>query len=220
MDRKCCIFCDEIPPERLASTASEVGTKPTANLMNQNNTCAREGPVTRNPFFNYLRYKRSISCSHDVRVFTSEGAKEWKAMTDLEKCPYVMEAHKAPKRYRRRLDTLSGSMSDSRLVNSTMNETKARSMTMNGRSKRGRNLPRKPVKRLITNARHLSLHNATDFGNISTVGRSHSRRANTVKRLNTNAKQMSLHNATDFGNISTVGSSHNRRAKSNNHSMN
>lgn len=175
MDRKCCIFCDEIPADRCASTGEVATAKSAAPMQSPNTTCHREGPVTRNPFLNFMRYKRRTSCAHSIVSMAREAANEWNKMTDMEKCPYVMEAHKAPKRYRRRLDTLlANSMSDSLLANSTMkNETSPRSRTMKSSSmrRRGNNatMMAKPVKRLNASRRKPLYDTIEDFGNMSAI---------------------------------------------------
>lgn len=126
MDRKCCLFCDEARERcdaadaaAAAKTNSTVEQKhtpaPAAAVLtgtpsNTSSRCHRVGPVTRNPFFNYMRHKRETSCSFSIISAAKEAGNEWRKMTAEEKCPFMAQALKVrsrPRRSRRTNMTLS-----------------------------------------------------------------------------------------------------------------
>ncbi|VEN57522.1 unnamed protein product [Callosobruchus maculatus] len=63
--------------------------------------CHRLGPLTRNPFVNYLRWFRKKHCNWKVTRFVIEGAKCWCKMSRGEKLKYFAEACKSRRRRRR-----------------------------------------------------------------------------------------------------------------------
>lgn len=59
--------------------------------------CYREGKLTRNPFFNYLRLYRKEHCGYTIIEIAKYGAKEWNKMSDCEKWPFIVEAYRVQK---------------------------------------------------------------------------------------------------------------------------
>lgn len=101
MNRNCCLFCDEIPADRLAAAANATTTmSKSATASHMDSTCHQAGPQTRNSFFNYMRHKRMHSCAKSIIAMAKEAGAEWRRMTDEEKCPFVMEAMRAPRNRR------------------------------------------------------------------------------------------------------------------------
>ncbi|CAH1376217.1 hypothetical protein MTP99_017586 [Tenebrio molitor] len=62
----------------------------------------RPGKVTRNPFFNYLRWFRKKHCGWNMIKVAVEGAKCWCKMSDQNRRKFYKEACSAPKMRRRR----------------------------------------------------------------------------------------------------------------------
>nr|XP_008197382.1 PREDICTED: protamine [Tribolium castaneum] len=62
----------------------------------------RPGKVTRNPFFNYLRWFRKKHCGWSAVKVAVEGAKCWCRMSDQQRSKFYREACKAPKFKKRR----------------------------------------------------------------------------------------------------------------------
>lgn len=50
--------------------------------------CYREGKVTRNAFFNYLRTLRKQYCGCTIIEIAVQGGKKWKQMSECEKKPF------------------------------------------------------------------------------------------------------------------------------------
>lgn len=63
--------------------------------------CHKQGPVTRNPFFNFLRDYRKKHCGKSVVEIAREGAKEWRSMSEQQKEQYIKSACLAPKTKRK-----------------------------------------------------------------------------------------------------------------------
>uniref|UniRef100_A0A1B0CQQ8 HMG box domain-containing protein n=1 Tax=Lutzomyia longipalpis TaxID=7200 RepID=A0A1B0CQQ8_LUTLO len=63
--------------------------------------CYRSGPITPNPFFNFLRTFRPQHCGKTIIEIAREGAKLWSSMTPLEKEQYYVQARTA-RPYRKR----------------------------------------------------------------------------------------------------------------------
>lgn len=53
--------------------------------------CYREGRITRNPFFNFLRQFRKERCGLTILQIASQGAQQWRAMNICDKCLYVTQ---------------------------------------------------------------------------------------------------------------------------------
>lgn len=63
----------------------------------------RPGKITRNPFFNFLRVQRQTNDGHSILDIARQGAIVWQQMTPEQKCPFIAEAHKCPrKKYSKR----------------------------------------------------------------------------------------------------------------------
>ncbi|CAH1986853.1 unnamed protein product [Acanthoscelides obtectus] len=58
-------------------------------------SCHRQGPITRNPFLNYLRRFRKKHCKWRVTRVAVEGAKCWCKMSRRDKQKYYAEACKS-----------------------------------------------------------------------------------------------------------------------------
>lgn len=135
--RPCCFYCEETKfanrAEALASLKSDEkavtphGSKP---IKTETSMCHRLGPVTRNPFFNFLRHLRETTCSKSIIDLAKHAGQEWRKMSDELKCRFVMEAHRAPKRRRR---NQSGMSFNSTLKSSTKMPAlkKAKRLNMN-----------------------------------------------------------------------------------------
>jgi len=54
------------------------------------------GKITRNPFFNFLRYFRKASRGLPMAQVTKNAAKQWRTMTERDRSPYHNMARKAP----------------------------------------------------------------------------------------------------------------------------
>lgn len=122
MNRSCCLFCDEIPAERLAAAAAvAAATDKNTGASHMNSSCHQAGPQTRNAFFNYMRHKRMHSCAHSIIAMAKEAGAEWRQMSVEEKCPFVMEAMRAPRSRRvRRMRSNNSTFA----MNSTFDEQK------------------------------------------------------------------------------------------------
>ncbi|XP_037936892.1 uncharacterized protein LOC119671891 [Teleopsis dalmanni] len=53
--------------------------------------CARPGPITNNPFFNFLREMRKNGCTTDIIETAKCGAKLWSKLSEAEKKKYCSE---------------------------------------------------------------------------------------------------------------------------------
>ncbi|GJQ73197.1 hypothetical protein Trydic_g13580 [Trypoxylus dichotomus] len=94
----------------------------------QKGKCHKEGPITRNPFFNFLRDYRKKHCGWTVVQIAREGAKEWRRMSEQQKQQYKNSACKAPKiKRRRRSKRRSGSRCSSRRSSSSRCSSKSKS---------------------------------------------------------------------------------------------
>ncbi|XP_044253793.1 protamine-like [Tribolium madens] len=65
----------------------------------------RPGKLTRNPFFNYLRWFRKKHCGWSAVKVAVEGAKCWCRMSDQQRRKFYQEACRAPKSKRRSCST-------------------------------------------------------------------------------------------------------------------
>ncbi|KAK9695047.1 Protamine and protamine like [Popillia japonica] len=63
--------------------------------------CHKPGPVTRNPFLNFLRDYRKKHCGKTVVQIARDGAKEWRCMSEQQKEQYIKSACLAPKKARK-----------------------------------------------------------------------------------------------------------------------
>lgn len=71
------------------------------NTNSSSPKCVRPGPSTRNPYLNFLRQYRKDNCGMTAVELIVNGAKEWKKLTNEQKCKYIAEAfHTTPYRYR------------------------------------------------------------------------------------------------------------------------
>lgn len=61
------------------------------------------GPITRNPYLNYMRHKRTTGCRLPVRIASREAAGEWRHMSEAQRLPFVLQAFHAKKRRQRRV---------------------------------------------------------------------------------------------------------------------
>lgn len=128
--KDCCFYCDETKfKNRAEAMASLKGT----DHSNQSKSCHSLGPITRNPFFNFMRHLRETSCSHSIIDMAKHAGAEWRKMSDQDKCPFVMAAHRAPRRSRRhlRLDHSNMSMNSTSRYNSTLKNKAAKRLKTN-----------------------------------------------------------------------------------------
>lgn len=112
-DRQCCVWCDELA-ERQAQAVADSKTDvqavhpvlpPAKPAVSSGGNCHQAGPITRNPFFNYMRSKRQNSCSFSITAMAKEAAREWLNMSVADRQPFVADAsHVQPsvRRLRRR----------------------------------------------------------------------------------------------------------------------
>ncbi|XP_037938748.1 uncharacterized protein LOC119671930 [Teleopsis dalmanni] len=63
----------------------------------QKKKCARPGPITRNPFFNFLRELRQNGCTADIIETAKCGAKLWNLLTPEQKQKYCKKLPKKRK---------------------------------------------------------------------------------------------------------------------------
>lgn len=158
MDRKCCLFCDELV-DRLAAaqaaaskTNTAADTGPTQSPSNTSSgKCHQPGPVLRNPFLNYMRYKRQHSCSFSITAAAKEAGREWRNMSEMDKYPFMLEAlHARPRPRRTRRTRFSSSMSLSRSGRRALNLTGGGSFMLNSTAKPrvGRSHARMPRSKL------------------------------------------------------------------------
>lgn len=63
--------------------------------------CHKQGPVTRNPFFNFLRDYRKKHCGKTAVQIARDGGKEWRSMSEQQKEQYIKSACLAPKTKRK-----------------------------------------------------------------------------------------------------------------------
>lgn len=104
-ERPCCLYCHETKfSNRAEAQASLMGIKQedSNRIKNENSKCHRLGPITRNPFFNFLRHLRDTTCSLSIIKMAKEAGAEWRKMSAHDKSAYVIAAGKAPKTVRKR----------------------------------------------------------------------------------------------------------------------
>lgn len=160
--RPCCFYCDETKFTNRAEAQASLKNGSSKRVNSVTSMCHHLGPVTRNAFFNFMRHLRETTCSRSIIDMAKHAGQEWRKMSDMEKCPYVMEAHRAPKRARRR---------QLRLKNSSLS---LGSSTMRNSTMMAHGPPRKATKRLKPNMS--STLNATRLNR--------SRKANSIGNLN------------------------------------
>lgn len=157
---QCCFYCNETKfANRAEAQASLQGPKnDSTRIKNESSMCHRLGPITRNPFFNYVRHLRETTCAKSITDLAKQAGAEWRKMSDMEKCPFVMEAHRAPRMRRRRLrlNHSNISMNNSSMLHSTMRSRVTKKL-------RSRNSLSK-IRRSMTNL--------SGLGNISAIKRS------------------------------------------------
>lgn len=135
-ERPCCYFCiatefatrSEAESFLKSTTAFDVAEAHFGRTRTDDETpsspCYRLGPVTRNPFLNYMRHLRETTCSPagSILELAKRAGYEWRRMNENDKHPFVMDANRVPwkmvRRTRRTFHRLRTSMSRVKRLNS------------------------------------------------------------------------------------------------------
>ncbi|KAG5871384.1 hypothetical protein JTB14_027420 [Gonioctena quinquepunctata] len=72
----------------------EIVSRKRKGMISKKKLCARPGPLTNNPFLNFLRVYRTRKCGWTVRKVAVEGAKVWCSMGPGERKQFYVEACK------------------------------------------------------------------------------------------------------------------------------
>lgn len=95
----CCLFSSPkkaVPSKPQAPGACGPASAP-SSAPAKGSGCHKPGIITGSAFLNYMRRKRMQGCSHSIVQLAKEASREWRAMSEQQKAPYVAEAQSARK---------------------------------------------------------------------------------------------------------------------------
>lgn len=107
MDPRCIFYCaGKGQKQEDKKEKNEKAGKSGEEKQRSGTKCYKAGIITRNPFFNYLRTIRESQCGLSITEIAKYGSEQWRKMSDVQKCPFYMQAHRAKRRKRRPRRTL------------------------------------------------------------------------------------------------------------------